>query len=435
MKINFYFTDFNGRKNFTESNEKTYDGEDRFTLSPLFNRMFMLKIDYKKHKKTIEIHREKKEIDEKYVIPVGVNCSPLHWAGGKFAEIPNVLYFDYEKPKNSLFDFLSPKYLKDLKKEKAFLMIDSSLEGYHEDWIFNFFHKECEKRGISPNQIIYVTGNSIVEERYKNWLKLNPQEIKINPLPYSHFENDVYREAIKLKELNGLPDIIKHIEYKSKNEIKLFNNLNRKPREHRTFLYIHLYEHNLLNSGLVSMNQFDAEGIIYFLNREIEYKLTQEVKKTLPALINNKSNMDGNSDYYINRLMPDICLDTWVSLVSETGYRDNEGTVFLSEKIFKPVACMHPFVVVGNKNSLVEFRKLGYESFSNWIDEDYDTKDDTQRIYAAVDAIEQVDRIENKLSWYKDMEEVLKHNFRILERNAIEEYPYAFKQIQKIVNG
>ena len=434
MKINFYFSDFNGRKNFTESNEKTYDGEDRFTLSPLFNRMFMLKLFHKKNK-IIELHREKKEIDDKYVIPVGVNCSPLHWAGGEFAEIPNVLYFDYEKPKNSLFDFLSPKYLKDLKKEKAFLMIDSSLEGYHEDWIFNFFHKECEKRGISPNQIIYVTGNSIVEERYKNWLKLNPQEIKINPLPYSHFENDVYREAIKLKELNGLPDIIKHIEYKSKNEIKLFNNLNRKPREHRTFLYIHLYEHNLLNSGLVSMNQFDSEGIIYFLNREIEYKLTQEVKKTLPALINNKSNMDGNSDYYINRLMPDICLDTWVSLVSETGYRDNEGTVFLSEKIFKPVACTHPFVVVGNKNSLVEFRKLGYESFSNWIDEDYDTKDDTQRIYAAVDAIEQVDRIENKLSWYKDMEEVLKHNFRILERNAIEEYPYAFKQIQKIVNG
>ena len=108
MKINFYFTDFNGRKNFTESNEKTYDGENRFTLSPLFNRMFMLKVDYKKHKKTIEIHREKKEIDEKYVIPVGVNCSPLHWAGGEFAEIPNVLYFDYEKPKNSLSNLAIP---------------------------------------------------------------------------------------------------------------------------------------------------------------------------------------------------------------------------------------------------------------------------------------------------------------------------------------
>jgi hypothetical protein len=145
--------------------------------------------------------------------------------------------------------------------------------------------------------------------------------------------------------------------------------------------------------------------------------------------------MEGDSYYYVNRLMPNICLDTWVSLVSETGYRDDEGTVFLSEKIFKPVACTHPFVVVGNKNSLVEFRKLGYESFSKWIDEDYDTKDDTQRIYAAVDAIKQIEKIENKLSWYKDMEEVLKHNFRTLERNSIEEYPYAFKEIQKIVNG
>jgi len=198
MKINFYFSDFNGRKNFTESNEKTYDGEDRFTLSPLFNRMFMLKLFHKKNK-IIELHREKKEIDDKYVIPVGVNCSPLHWAGGEFAEIPNVLYFDYEKPQKSLFDFLSSKYLKDLKRQKAFLMIDSSLEGYHEDWIFNFFHKECEKREISPNQIIYVTGNSIVEKKYNNWLKNNQQKNKIHPLHYSNFEYYVHREALELK--------------------------------------------------------------------------------------------------------------------------------------------------------------------------------------------------------------------------------------------
>jgi hypothetical protein len=96
---------------------------------------------------------------------------------------------------------------------------------------------------------------------------------------------------------------------------------------------------------------------------------------------------------------------------------------------------MHPFVVVGNKNSLVEFRKLGYETFSNWIDEDYDTKNDTERIYAAVDAIKQIDKIKNKINWYKDMREILRHNFRILERNAIEECPYAFKKIEKIVNG
>ena len=433
--VNFYFKDFAGHRNFTESNEKTCDGNDRFTLSPLFNRMFILKIDYRRHNKTIELHRERKEINEKYVIPVGVNNSPLHWAGGEFADIPNVLYFDYQKPEKSLFEFLTPKYLKDLKREKAFLMIDSSLEGYHEDWIFNFFHKECEKREISPNQIIYVTGNSLVEERYETWLKSNPQKIKIHPLPYSHFEHDVYREAIRLKKLKILPNVKKHIDYKSENEIKLYNNLNRKPREHRTFLYTHLYENDLLDSGLVSMNQIEPDGKIYFLNREINYKTTQEVRKRLPSLIYNESNMELESDYYIGRLSPKVCLDSWISLISETGYKDDEGTIFLSEKIFKPVACMHPFVVVGNKNSLVEFRKLGYETFSTWIDEDYDFKNDTERIYAAVDAVKQVDKIKNKINWYKEMGETLRHNFRILERNSIEEYPYAFKKIEKIVNG
>jgi hypothetical protein len=183
------------------------------------------------------------------------------------------------------------------------------------------------------------------------------------------------------------------------------------------------------------MNQIEPDGKIYFLNREINYKTTQEVRKRLPSLIYNESNMDLGSDYYIGRLSPKVCLDSWVSLISETGYKDDEGTIFLSEKIFKPLACMHPFVVVGNKNSLVEFRKLGYETFSNWIDEDYDTKNDTERIYAAVDAIKQIDKIKNKINWYKDMREILRHNFRILERNAIEECPYAFKKIEKIVNG
>ena len=76
--------------------------------------------------------------------------------------------------------------------------------------------------------------------------------------------------AITPKKLKILPNVKKHIDYKSENEIKLYNNLNRKPREHRTFLYTHLYENNLLDSGLVSMNQIESDGKIYFLNREIK---------------------------------------------------------------------------------------------------------------------------------------------------------------------
>ena len=52
-----------------------------------------------------------------------------------------------------------------------------------------------------------------------------------------------------------------------------------------------------------------------------------------------------------------------------------------------------------------------------------------------MDAVKQVDKIKNKINWYKEMGETLRHNFRILERNSIEEYPYAFKKIEKIVNG
>ena len=45
----------------------------------------------------------------------------------------------------------------------VFLIVDSSLEGYSSDFIFEFFHHECKRLKISPTQIIYVTGNSIIE--------------------------------------------------------------------------------------------------------------------------------------------------------------------------------------------------------------------------------------------------------------------------------
>jgi hypothetical protein len=433
--VNFYFEDYHGTKNFTLIKEINSEGLDRFTFSPLFSRLHTLTTDFDdEENKTFKRYTVNDNIEDNYVISVGVNNTPFHWAGGEFAEEPLNPFFIYTKPEKSLFDFLNSKYLTDLKDGKAFLLIDSSLEGYHEDWIFNFFHQECDKRGISPNQIIFVSGNSIVEEKYTEWLDMNPKKIKINPLPYSHFEYDVYRTSHEMKLKNKLPTFQDHIEYKTTNEIKLFNNLNRKAREHRSYLYIQLFRNKLLDSGLVSMNEFDNNNLLYFLKKRINKRTLDLVCPTLPALVYSSPNTILKSDFYVNRILTDVYLDTWLTVVSETGYNDADGTVFLSEKLFKPISCTHPFIVVGNKHSLVELKKLGYETFSNWIDESYDNEPDKKRIDVIIDLLKDLKKIRNKMSFFMDMEEVLKHNYRILERNAVETYPYAYNEIVKIVN-
>jgi hypothetical protein len=192
--MNFVFEDKSLCRNFINNWEMNGAGSYRFTISPLFNRMFILGHIIEGYNANIKIF-DINDRPENYIIPVGVHNDPLTWAGGEFTTNESV---------RSLFEFINEIYLNDLINKRAHLLIDSSLEGYHEDWVFDFFHKECEKRNIPADRIIFVTGNSIVEERYKMWLKDNSKDLKINPLPYSHFENDVYLNTF-YSSLSNLP--------------------------------------------------------------------------------------------------------------------------------------------------------------------------------------------------------------------------------------
>jgi hypothetical protein len=46
-----------------------------------------------------------------------------------------------------------------------------------------------------------------------------------------------------------------------------------------------------------------------------------------------------------------------------------------------------------------------------------------------------IDKIPNKVNWYKDMEETIKHNLNVLEYNAIHLKPNVYIQIEKIYNN
>jgi hypothetical protein len=424
--MNFVFEKLENSRNFVENWVKNNAGSDRFTVAPLYNRMVCLRGLNNLYVETFREYPIEHRPD-KYIIPIGVNNDPGMWAGGKYSSDTTI---------QSLFEFLNEIYLKDLREGNAYLLIDSSFEGYHCDWIFDFFHNECNGYGISPNQIFFVTGNSIVEERYKMWLEKNPQKVNMHPLPYSHFESDVYGEIRHLEwEGNPLKTYEQHLDYKVQNveNIKLFNNLNKKTREHRVWFFSKLYQNNLLEKGLVSMNKFTPYERQY-CDIEIDQNIFSEVQNILPCDLYGKSNETLDTGYYIRRIYEQPHLDSWVSVVSEAQYEDIQGTIFLSEKMFKPIACHHPFMVLGNKNSLYEMRKLGYETFSKWIDEEYDLLPDSQRMDAIIKSLNEFNKEKNKLSIFKDMEEVLKHNYNILKRNASEQPPYSANVIDKIFN-
>lgn len=425
--VNFVFENLENSRNFINNWQTNSAGADRFTVAPIFNRVNVFHHNKEKFKDVLQQYSIENKPD-KYIIAIGGNNNPNHWAGGNYWNRPE---YGHPKPHPSFFEFINQTYLEDLKNNKAFLLMDSSFEGYHDDFIFNFFHDECIKYEICPSRIIFVSGNSIIKERYRIWLMFNPQEKNINVIPHSHFENDVYLNSLDIN--SNIPSFEKQYEYKSLNldKIKIYSNLNKKQREHRVFFYSLLYSNNLLDDGLVSMNEVPVGNRLY-CGTTMSRKLTENFTKTLPSLIYEQSNEIYDPGFYINRIHPQVYLDSWVSVISEARFEDEEGTVFLSEKIFKPIACNHPFMVMGNRNSLIELKKLGYETFSNFFDESYDSQTNFYRMESIIKTLKDIKKIKNKLSWFKDMEKILKYNYEVLRYNVMEDLPNTFKEIQKI---
>lgn len=422
--MNFLVEDIQEGRNLTDNWVKNQGGMDRWTVSPMYNRLKILSHLYNRFSNLCSI-LEPNEKPEKYIYPVGVNNDPSNWAGGEHSE--------YKNP--DLFHFLPQYLIDDLKNNKAFLLLDSAFEGYHEQWLFDLFHAKSTEIGFSPKRIIFVTGNSIIEEAYQEWLSNNPQKEHIKVIPYSCFEFDTHLFMNELPDLNKSfpPTFDEHLIHKNRHidKIKTFCNLNKKPRGHRVNFYALLYMNGLLDNGLVSMNKIDDPTTpITICGERIDESLNREIHDSLPVYIDNISNEIYDPGKYIQRFNNDTTLNTYVSVISEAQYEDHQKTVFLSEKIFKVIACSHPFIVLGNKNSLKELRKLGYQTFSPYIDETYDEKGDCERYQSIINALKKINNEDNKLNWYGQLKEILEFNRNLIRINATERIPYAVLELQ-----
>lgn len=388
--MNLVFEDVDERRNFNSCPDICKSGISRFAPAPILN-----------HWRHITL-QSVKETNSKYIIPSGVNHCPEDWTG----------YENYSRV-NSLFEYLSPKYLYDLQNDNALLLLDQSLEGYHKTWLFDFFHKECKKFKINPNNIIYITGNMDVQTDYKLWLQKNPQTDLLNVFHYVHFEKDMFKLREELKIDTSVKNNIK---YKTKNNIKLFNCLNKRDRNHRAWFYTKLFRAGLLDDGLISMSNFTSG---HFMDgQSIDPETILQANKTLPRWIDEPNNIH-DDNFYIRRIKHDICLDSFLTIISEAHFSEESNTCFISEKTFKTIACRHPFIVLGNKGSLNNLKKLGYKTFDGFIDESYDNLDTFDRMDAIIVELQKLKKKDNLKKWYRNLQPILNYNYNRLKNRCI----------------
>ena len=398
--MKFVFEDVSGLLNFVDCEDVNPSGIRRFGVAPLLNANIMYHVNNKKNP-TYTFHHVSEDV-ENYIIAAGVNHSPDDWTG-------------YHSRVKSLFSHLNPKYLRDLQNGKAILLIDQSFEGYQTWWLWEWFHKELDEYKINPKYIIYVTGNMIADETYENWAIKNNIIDRMLVTGYAHFELDLSVTCSEmLNTEDKLPTFQNQIKYKTENleKIKTFACLNKRFRSHRIWFFKFLYQSGLLDKGLVSMNLFE-EGTWPFEGREMDIEENREIRSVLPLIVHGKRNDELDDNFYIRRFNDKICLDTFVTVISEAQCGDGDETVFISEKTYKVIACRQPFIIMGNKETLRKLRETGYRTFDGFIDESYDTLSTFDRMEAIIESLKKIDSIEDKLEWFKSMEEIIEHNYNV----------------------
>jgi hypothetical protein len=111
-------------------------------------------------------------------------------------------------------------------------------------------------------------------------------------------------------------------------------------------------------------------------------------------------------------------LDSYIHILSETNFY--ETGLYLSEKTWKPIGHLQPFIMVNKPGALKELHNLGFKTFAPFINEEYDTiENDSERmefIYSEILRLNALP-IEEIHNWYKSIYDILIYN-----RNLLFEY-------------
>ncbi len=201
-----------------------------------------------------------------------------------------------------------------------------------------------------------------------------------------------------------------------------FNRITGGARMYRSLLIAELAKNNLLDLGHVSFSHICPEYGHYsqFLTDD------NYIYQFNPGYLNNiKSVLDSINfplridnkklDYIPNNsqtisAIPE-CMESFVHLVTETCFFERK--LHLTEKIFKPIVCKQPFLLLGCANNLQYLKTYGFRTFNQWWDENYDViQDPITRLEAIIKILKEICTYSNK-----DLEDMLFEMQTVLEHN------------------
>lgn len=317
---------------------------------------------------------------------------------------------------------ISINVLERIKNKTAYVLITLLFEGYLNDKFLSAMHEYFKHKQIPLTQIIYVTNCGNGKEVYENYCQRHTiiPEMQVEYLPVFRVDKTDVKNAVEKYLLEG---------YTPGSREKTFLCFNRRYSDHRLLFFIMMVKKKLVDKFYISMAASQPEAnrtfkinAEYLIQRHNTHDITkediEECNSLLPLILDNnnfnqypmETTVDPVEKFYKNSL---------INIVNETYFFNN--IIHITEKTYKPIAFLQPFIILGASGSLQHIRNMGFKTFNDFWDESYDSEiNDAIRFTKIVNIVEQISNWteQEKISFSHKIKETLEYNLGHLNTMA-----------------
>lgn len=288
------------------------------------------------------------------------------------------------------FDIFSliPNNTKKLFSKGLILILYYPREGHELTEWFLQIYKNIVKNKLDEYNIYFISGDIDFEKNYRNFLETYNFKNFLIPISVDYYAGYY---------LDNVNDYNSNLNEKRSYDYLFYNG---KLRPHRLYSVSELANKKILNNGIVSLaaathteGHFSVNQCVKDLKQYGAYSkhLHDFVNNFKPMILDIESNNFSQDN--INLTTVSHYEQTYFSVISETSMTVR----FVTEKIYKPIYNLHPFIIIGAPKILEYLRSKGYLTFDELFDESYDLEPDhIKRINMVIEEIDKFCKKSNK---------------------------------------
>ena len=354
-----------------------------------------------------------------------------------------ISYPKWQKDVN-LFQFVKHRAQSQLRKDpKCFFFFDASTEGFstiHDAPFFDVLYFSCKQARIDPEKIIFFSSNMYDNDNIIRYNMEHKIEHSIKVVTFNNFESMIFGIAGATKPGDAIGQQIEKkpveviLQERLEHEIaqtkkrytgKSFLSLSRVNRPHRTLSAFEIFHSNLYDHGLVSHNRFDKKTIKHMesyqlpVGSPISQSDLKTWNKTILPLTVDTEDFITNHALSLNSYLHQ---QTLFQVVNETFAENWNGTsLFWSEKTFRSIYHLQPFVIFGQHQCNQKLQDYGYKLYDGIFDYSFDDERDTYKRWVKLKAqiVKQVNHLQQldpkkAIKWKFRFADISVHNLKTM---------------------